>query len=468
MPDKKWRHNYIPVVYEVAELMASADQNLALDMARAGVQALHDVMAVAVADEHTTDPSIITSSSISTHRLVGSSANIMPMLSKRFHLGAPRGAAGEEPAPYSHLTGQEMRDQVFAWSNYGCMEESAAVHAAEIADMEDATVLVKDKVFVLLGATSELGPFYTLSRLGATIAAVSRPGSRKMKQLIASAKSSTTCTLLLPVKHDVVASSSANANNGDVEAGNASNMDNIEDRAGADLISDAPALGRWIASLEPGKQLVIVCLAYLDGEKHVRATLGMDIICEMVCKERKDTALSYIVSPATAHAVSEEAFQDSQARLDQTPFWHKLFRYTGIALKPHVSLMVQTKTGLRVLNGLASVQGPNYVLAKTFQQWRAMIARADGHVVSANHGPSTRTDSMVSHQQVAVALEGMQIVSPLVAYDREPAATLMAALMLWDLNYKSSVAHPNISIDHPMSLFIENSVHGGIWRCPYR
>lgn len=101
------------------------------------------------------------------------------------------------------------------------------------------------------------------------------------------------------------------------------------------------------------------------------------------------------------------------------------------------------------------------------QEWRSIVARADGHVVSANHGPSTRTNSMVSHSNVAVALEGMQKFVPLVAFDIPPARSLLTALMLWDLNFAESTSNPNIHIDHPMCLFIENAVHGGIWRCPY-
>lgn len=94
-----------------------------------------------------------------------------------------------------------------------------------------------------------------------------------------------------------------------------------------------------------------------------------------------------------------------------------------------------------------------------------MIAHSRGHTVSANHGPASRTDSMVSHSTVSAFLEGMQNFPPLVAFDVFPANSLMTALMLWDLNFKEkSLAHSYDKLEHPMCLFVENAVHGGLWR----
>ena len=94
-----------------------------------------------------------------------------------------------------------------------------------------------------------------------------------------------------------------------------------------------------------------------------------------------------------------------------------------------------------------------------------MLAHSKGHIVSANHGPPSRTDSMVSHSTVSTFLEGMQSFRPLIAFDVPPANSLMTALMLWDLNYKNkSMAHSYEKLEHPMCLFVENAAHGGSWR----
>lgn len=240
--------------------------------------------------------------------------------------------------------------------------------------------------------------------------------------------------------------------------------------AGADLIRHAPELARWIAGLCPEKKLVICNLAYLDGEKNVLAGVGMDLIIDYVCQKRQYTAISYIISPATVHVVTEEAAMDAKRRYDSAPFWHSL-----CMVQASNTWREKTVSGLRVLNGLSSLQGPNYALTKTAQQWRAMVSYfsiPDGnkHIVSANHGPPTRSESMVGHKTIAIALEGMQNFEPNVAFDVSCSKTLLTALMLYDINFDESTANPmspEKTVQHPMCLFNENSAHGGSWRCPY-
>lgn len=92
-----------------------------------------------------------------------------------------------------------------------------------------------------------------------------------------------------------------------------------------------------------------------------------------------------------------------------------------------------------------------------------------GHQISANHGPPSRTESMVSHNSVSSFLEGMQMFEPLVAFDVKPANSLMTCLLLWDLFYGDGNSGKNNKEEdpHPMCLLVHNSAHGGSWRCPY-
>ncbi len=58
--------------------------------------------------------------------------------------------------------------------------------------------------------------------------------------------------------------------------------DNAEDDAlcsvaGADLIVNTPEVAHWLEKLFPDKVMVVHALVYLDGEAHVRASVG--IIC---------------------------------------------------------------------------------------------------------------------------------------------------------------------------------------------
>mmetsp|Transcript_25644 Transcript_25644/g.39732 ORF Transcript_25644/g.39732 Transcript_25644/m.39732 type:complete len:795 (+) Transcript_25644:119-2503(+) len=403
-------------------------------------------------------------------------------------------AAPRELNSKKSLTGSQIEAQMRAWSSYGCLEPSVVDSVSQIAELEDATPLVdrNKKVFVLLGATSELGPFSVLAKLGATIAVVARPGYlSKIQKLVYDAKFKTNATLLLPVRprnavntvddeylttNYMDFNSNIKSNSNPILEGNEDDEDIMNDddlgdcidRAGADIINDTPELAEWIANLCPEKQLVLVNMANLNGEDHVLVSTGMDLICEAVCQQRRDTCLVYYVSPTTAHCVSEGASMDSERRVREAPLWQKMLTVTNLQFEPQGSWPKLPNTGLRVFNGLARYQGHFYALAKTSQMWRCMLARSEGHVVSANLGPSSRTDSMITHKFISLALEGMQIVPPLVTFDVEPAKTLMAALMLWDLNYQdASSANPANRLEHPMCLFLENAVHGGTWRCPY-
>ena len=91
-------------------------------------------------------------------------------------------------------------------------------------------------------------------------------------------------------------------------------------------------------------------------------------------------------------------------------------------------------------DGHMVLQGPNYALAKTSQNWRAAAAegerRRSGGTsarVSANVAPASRTESMRHVKTVAVGLEGQKHFPPLVPFDADVASALMTALLLTDV-----------------------------------
>ena len=186
------------------------------------------------------------------------------------------------------LEGVQIVQQGQLWSKYGCMEESAATSLEAIASTNNLGNLVKGKIFVMLGATSAICPFWQLAKLGAVIACVSRPG-KKMQSLIERAKKSTSATLLIPSEQ----------------------LTDCIDGVGADLLNQTAGIADWICRLGKDKQLVIGNYAYLaginesllfftqfgvqaaifvlSGEAHVRASAAMDIICEKVCSACPNT-----------------------------------------------------------------------------------------------------------------------------------------------------------------------------------
>ncbi|GMI17650.1 hypothetical protein TrLO_g13873 [Triparma laevis f. longispina] len=429
--EKNWRANYMKYVNEFVVLQAGASPEECLDSCRLGLQKLNSTMTWSVNGEVKSSALDAMSSSSSTPFVTEIKANSGSSPFSSFTLKSPLGSEAET------LSGKLLKAQGEAWATYGCIEPSASAALTHISATISVNKLVENKVFVLLGATSSLGPFKSLAKLGATIACVARKG-KKMEKLIKDAEASS-ATLLLPTREGV---------------------------PGADLLVDAPALADWILSLPKGsEQIVLGCYAYLDGEKHVRASVAMDLIAEKVCAQRKGSALAYLVSPATSHAAPEDAVLDVTQRYMNTPTWHGLFRAGfGTFAK---NTFYNADNDIKIFNGLSNFQGPNYALAKTSQQWRAMLAKAEGAVVSANHAPAARTESMVGYATIAAALEGMQSFPPLVAFDPDTASDMMAAILLWDLTSSTSAALPSNKDAHPTLLLIQNACHGGMWRCAY-
>ena len=112
-------------------------------------------------------------------------------------------------------------------------------------------------------------------------------------------------------------------------------------------------------------------------------------------------------------------------------------------------------------DSLVRQQGPNYVLAKRLQRWRATLAREAGATVSMNVAPPTRTRSVVKNQILAAAYAGAHKFGVEVF---EPATTkvLMAALLVHDLHTGGAPAQP-----HPWQDEAHGAAHGGLWRIAY-
>lgn len=428
---KNWRNDYIDIVESQCAIMLKSDPETAVQMAEAGLEALHSKMTFRI-DENTTisakeafERTVETKLETETFK---SSKLVGPF---QYPICSPKG---------QWLTGDDASSQLVAWSDYGCMEVSASQHASTVCQLDDVSGLVKDKVFVLLGITSEMGPAKSLLQIpGAHVMGISRNGSKKD-------------TLVDWYKEH-----------------GAGNTVLQFPEGGADMLEQGPHVAKWIVDTIPlDKEIIISQLAYMDGEAHVRITVAMDLISQYVIKYCPNkVSLSYLTSPGTAHIIPPEASQDAKRRLDERPTWHSLtyMMSIGQCLKPNNSW---AKGGL--LNGLTHLQGPNYALAKTSQQWRCMVEYwRSGRTVSCPHAPPTRTESMVRYSTIAAALEGMQMFEPQVSFSVDSASSLLTAILLYQINYEESWSNPKnkTAIEHPTHLFWEGSVHGGSWRCPY-
>lgn len=367
--------------------------------------------------------------------------------------------------------------QLLAWMNYGCLEPSAAIHARQTC--LSGNVDISKQVFVLLGATSELGPAKILLKIpNAYVLAVARPG-RKLNSLAEwfARFCPTNSTLVLP---------------GD----------------GADLLTEGPQIAKWIIDTVPQDKQVVIChLAYVDGEAHVRVNVAMDLISKYVSERHPNVALSFLSSPATVMVVPPEAAAACKTQSKER--WHSYAQSMSSGRWMKEWQYDKGITGMlpAVLNGMTHSQDPNFALAKMMQQWRCMVAYSQKQIVSAPMAPATRTQSMesqsdyafflegmqckcieppiasnvkttsslvstpvapatrtqsvVSLSDSAFFLEGMQFIEPLVAFNANTTSSLMTAILLSQINL------PPLKLEHPMHVAWDGSVHGGVWRCPY-
>merc|ERR1712224_426860 len=79
-------------------------------------------------------------------------------------------------------------------------------------------------------------------------------------------------------------------------------------------------------------------------------------------------------------------------------------------------------------------QGPNYVFAKRLQHWRAIVAQAEGTIVSANIAPASHTESVRKQPLLAAAYDGARNFG-LEIFNPQTSAALMTTLMLHDIYF---------------------------------
>ncbi|MGB7819804.1 MAG: hypothetical protein WBL35_13860 [Ornithinibacter sp.] len=369
---------------------------------------------------------------------------------------APAGAAGEadglstevlggegEPdtaltIPYrgQRLGGDDLRRQLDAWVDQGTVEPTLREAVGAVIDHPEWLSL-QGRTVVVLGAAAEMGPLRSLLRWGATVAAVDLTRPQLWERLLEDTAGSAG-RLLVPVT------------SGDGP---------LPERAGIDLIHDLPAATAWVRGLDGS--LVLGNYVYADGATNVRVSTAVDVLTQSVRRDRSNTALSFLATPTDIFAVPRDAVQaatDSYAR-----------RRTSKVLR----VPLRTLSGGRLLrrnyvpgedpginDSVVLQQGPNYLLAKRIQRWRATAARAEGAQVSFKVAPPTRTRSVLKNRALAAAYAGAHRFGVEV-FEPGTANTLMAALLVHDLMGGSPAQ------ELPWQDEAYAAAHGGLWRAAY-
>lgn len=358
------------------------------------------------------------------------------------------------------LSGQELKDQVQKWVDYGTIEASAGVAIKSCVDHPEwIEKTIQDRYFVLLGAGSAMGPLHVLLAMGANIVAIDLDRPHIWKRLITLTKGSAgSITFPLAV---------------DPKTLDPNDEDALCNAAGCNLFTHTPMIRDWLMQLKPGKPFAVGCYAYLDGALHVQVSLAMDAICRDLSEKRPNTSLAYLCTPTDLHLIPKEVHDVQEANFKEYSkrLYCTLLRLfsNGKFLKKNAHNPFISAKGdeYYYVNGISVAQGPNYILAKRMQHWRAIIARSKGCIVSSNVAPSTSTASVVHNRTFAWAYEGMPYFKPFEIFAPETSNAVMSAILFYDLNETASSANPQTKFANPNQLFSYGSFHGGLWRCAY-
>jgi hypothetical protein len=329
------------------------------------------------------------------------------------------------------LRGDALREQLADWVARGVLEPSAAEAVGAVIDHPEWLPL-EGRTVAVLGAGAEMGPLAALLRWGATVAAVDLPRPDLWDRIRATARAGAG-TLLLP----------------DDDA-----------TPGVDLLAEVPEVADWLGALDG--RLVLGNYLYADGGTHVRVAAAADVLATRLLAATPDTALAFLATPTDAFAVPREAVEHSTRAYRERSGTAKVvgrpLRWASRGRLLHRAYPPLADPGIS--DSIVPVQGPNYVLAKRIQRWRAAAARRDGRTVSFHVAPSTRTRSVVKNRALAAAFAGAHRFGVEV-FEPDTSNTLMAALLVHDLSTDAPRR------DHPWQDEAYAAVHGGLWRTAY-
>ena len=156
--------------------------------------------------------------------------------------------------PYkgARLEGSALRAQLDDWVTRGVVEPSVATAVGAVIDNPDWLDLA-DLKLVVLGAGAEMGPLRSVLRWGGDVLAVDVPRPDLWRRLLDETRRYAGW-LHLPVRPG---------------------PEHAAERAGANLVTEWPAVADWIASHEG--PLVVGNYVYADGADNVRVSAACDL-----------------------------------------------------------------------------------------------------------------------------------------------------------------------------------------------
>ena len=175
---------------------------------------------------------------------------------------------------------------------------------------------------------------------------------------------------------------------------------------------------------------------YADGETNVRVSMAVDALTRHVveAKGRDDVALAFLATPTDVFAVPGRGRRALRRQLRRTAAPRRCCAVPLRTRQRRAAAAAQLRAGQDpgINDSVVLQQGPNYLLAKRLQRWRATAYRAEGGLVSFKVAPPTRTRSVVKNRALAAAYAGAHRFG-IEVFEPGTANTLMAALLVHDL-----------------------------------
>ena len=445
---KDWRKGYIDPLREIV-IAASQTPQSAIDISNAGLESAHRRFVFA-----TNDRDISLKEAVSRTATPIDSVSVSGRASREEELSIPyRG---------KRIFGNDLRKQIDTWVTEGVAEPSFGVALHLLMDNPDWLDLSGTDIAVL-GAGAEMAPTRSLLRWGARIHALDLPRPEIWQRLIDIARN-TSGSIRIPISQNEAGSMPF------VTGGTVHTEDDqvVAGAAGVDLLEQPGEIANWLNEIS--EPFVLGNYTYADGAVHAMLSMSADAIFTKLNSQREDITLAFLATPTDVFMVPMACVTESRKRWEargMAGFFQSPLRMFG-QFEPNYPRTYQTKTGVEVgLNdSLVPQQGPNYLLAKRIQRWRALAARANNTPVSLNLAPATRTQSVIKNRALAAAYAGAGRFGVEV-FEPATSTTLMAALLVHDLRNPLSAANPSTTLANPMDLFVAGANHGGLWRSPY-
>lgn len=460
LPDKKWRRGYQKNLLEQVRQSAQSPDK-ALKVAKGGLEYLHKTM-VFVRPAGADDKAVsldeamkkFTDKKFQTFEVKGDAPRVTDYTVQYKPYGTP--------GSLKNLKGDALKVQIDKWVKDGVIETSCGAAMAKVADNPEWCDL-SDTYFVLFGASSAMGPFFKLMDLGANVIALDLDRPPIWEKLLKETRSRAG-KLIFPVKEAVKAGATD---------------EEIAKVAGCNLLTDTPEIRTWLQDLYPNERIVCMALAYLDGALFVKVSMAMDAIIKSLIETRgaDKMGVAYLCTPTDVHLCTPSSVEAAKTAFRRAPGWQKmlapLLGSAGMPMKKNVEKPLLDADGvemegMHVIDCVVPEQGPNYILAKRLQHWRAMVARDQGVLASSNVAPSTATQSVLSNVLFALSYKGMSLVRPLEITYQETSNAVMASLLIRDVRDPTSAANPKTPLRNPLCLFTDNSWHGGCWRSAWK